>query len=312
MNLKFILALVAIIVSTTLLAQKKTTPEEQNAYKIISFGNSVINLGNSYQESIKNYKSVMNTADNNINKLRRNPNVQLFFVQCNLSTVQASQQQEYTEASKIAPAFNKKSDIQRYVTLGEANVKAMGTWCEAISNYFSEKKYTEDTDFSKYTVLQDSLNYHLEHASINWATAAELSFNAGSEAELVLAKNSPLASFITPMKEDLTALDQVFAKIKTGDADIISLKKDLATLSLSAVKNADVSTKDVSKLRDLYYREVYQNFYRNLSSTTSNLNKLVDLMGDSKATEHDLRQWYTYASSDYNKVVENYNTFVGQ
>lgn len=79
MNVKLTFLASILMISTSLTAQQKTyTKAELDASNIIRLCNSVIELSNKNRSSADNYKSMISTAESNISKLKRNPNIQLF------------------------------------------------------------------------------------------------------------------------------------------------------------------------------------------------------------------------------------------
>ena len=312
MKLKFtILALLATLTISTF-AQKKPTKAELDASKIIQYGNTVIELGNSYTQTLKNYESVLKSAENNLESVTKNPNLSPHFVNCNVISVKASQQTAYNTASKTVQAFPEKSDIDKFVNQGEKDIKSIGVWCTALSEYASKKEYKEDQDLVKYITIRDSLNFHIAQAYTSWMSASKQASIAGNRAELILLEGSRIASFIIPMKKDLNSLKDVFNMINTETPNIDAIKTVLAELKISIDKNKDTSTKDISKLSDIYYKEVYQTFYRKCSSAVESLNTVTSRLQEKEIDVNNINSWFGSASSDYNSAIEEYNKFVSQ
>lgn len=312
MKLKTVcLSLLAILTINTF-AQKKPTKIELDASKTIQFGNSVIDLGNSYSQTLKNYQSLLKSADNNMERIKKNPNLTPHFINCNVITVQANHQSAYVSALKAAPIFPEKADIQKYVAEGENNIKSVGLWCAELSTYNSNKEYQKDADFTKYRSICDSLNHYLEKASNSWRQAGKQASVAGNRAELILLEGSHIASFVIPMKKDLIALGEVFSMFSTDNPDVEAIKSALTTIDASIEKNKDISTKDVSKLSDVYYKDVYKTFYNKCSSCVKSLNTVTDRLQEKPIDERNINSWFSSASTDYSNVIEEYNTFVSQ
>ncbi|WP_165020834.1 MULTISPECIES: hypothetical protein [unclassified Dysgonomonas] len=312
MKLRLIVLALISLVATSTFAQKKPTKAELDASNIIRFSNTVIALGNSYNETLKNYKSSFDNAENNLNRIKRNPNMQPFAIRCDVVSVQPRQQQEYTTALTGVQSFPEKDAIKKAVTEGENNMKSISQWCGNLSAYFSNKEYIADTEYTKYASIKDSLALYVNKAKQSWAEASKEASVAGSKAELILLESSPIASFVIPMKKDLIDLDGILNNLNREDVDITSIKSELSTLSATLEKNKDISTKDVSKLSDVYYKEVYQNYYRHFISCVSYLTKLADKIESQTGTSDEMNQLYNYSMSDYNKIIETYNTFIKQ
>lgn len=312
MKLKLHLFAVLAIISLNVSAQKKMTKAELDASKIIGLGNSVIDLGNSYSQTLDNYRNMLSGVHSNMERISRNPNMAPMAVKCGILSVQARQQTAYTAALKAAPVFEEKSDIEKYVLEGEENIKSIGKWCATLSSYVSNKEYKDDSDFAKYKEISDSLFSYIQKSSASWRTASGLASDAGNRAELILLEGSPIASFVIPMKKDLIGLNAIFNMFKTETPDVAAIKSALKALAESINKNKDVSTKDASKLKDIYYKEVYQTFYNKCLSTIKSLNTVTDRLQEPELDTDNINSWFGSASGDYSKAIEVYNTFISQ
>ncbi|MFV0418565.1 MAG: hypothetical protein ACK5KT_07545 [Dysgonomonas sp.] len=312
MKLKLHLFAFIAIITLNVSAQKKMAKVELDASKIIQLGNSVIDLGNSYSQTLNNYQNMLSGVHNNMERISKNPNLTPQAVNCNIITVQARHQTAYVTALKAAPAFDEKADIEKYVLEGEGNIKGIGKWCAVLSSYISKKEFKEDTDFAKYKEINDSLVSYLEKSSASWRMASNLASDAGNKAELILLQGSPIADFVIPMKKDLISLGAIFNMFKTETPDVNAIKSALASLTESIDKNKDISTKDTSKLKDIYYKEVYLTFYRECLSTVKTLTTVTDRLQEQEPDADNINSWFGTASGDYRKTIEKYNTFVSQ
>ncbi|MCD0474959.1 hypothetical protein LPB87_11205 [Flavobacterium sp. EDS] len=312
MKLKLHLLTPFLIFSIGLCAQKKkVTKPQPDASKIIQLSNSVIDLSNSYSKTLENYKNIASNVQSNVERLVKNPNLTPHAIRCDL-TVQSSIQTAYTATLNAAPVFDEKMAIKKNVSEGENNIKSVSKWCTALSNYVSNKDFKEDKKLIKYNQINDSLLSNIKKSEISWRTAGHLASDAGNKAELALLKNSPIASFVIPMKKDLIDLNAVFEMFQTKTPDVNTIKSALSTLKTSIETNKDISKKDTSKLKDAYYKSVYETFYRKCSSATESLNTVTDRLQEKKLDTANIESWFDSASSDYNNAVQSYNTFVSQ
>lgn len=312
MKLKLTFLASLLLMSIVVISQQKTyTKAELDASNIIRLCNSVIDLSNKNRTSADNYKSMLSTAESNINKLKRNPNVQPFFV--NYKNFQAcfGDQKEYQLAYKGAPDFAEKKEISDIIIAADKNIGNAVKWATAMSEYFSEKKFLSDTDFAQYTPMQDSLTLYFQKGYTGWSAASRLASKAGNEAELILLKKSKVAEFIIPMKSDLNALEAIIELLNQDQSDSQQIRTDLSAVSKSINQNKDISTKDVKKLSDIYYKEVFQKFYSNSEETVKAIDAL-DVEIQSNPQSDRLQNLYSYVISSYRSAVEQYNTFVSQ
>lgn len=307
-----ILMLAFCVFSFTVQGQQKNSQAKIHASKIIRMGNSVIDLSNNAMQIIDGYQSSISTAEQNVEILKSNPNRSPFFVNYKLYTPDQGKNTEYAQSSKAAPAFDEKADLISAMDKANANMADMVKASEALSNYFSNKEYQSDPDFSKYPALRDSTLSIIGRTYNSWRTASQLAALAGDKAELLLLKDSKIAEFVIPMKTDLNALKAVLVKMGDQQSDLSALNADLVALKASVDKNKDISGKDIKKLSDLYYKEVYETFYRKCSQSTETAIKLVGMIKDGEPDESYLSSFFNSARSAYSDAVSRYNTFVSQ
>lgn len=290
---------------------QKTTKAETDAANIIMFGNSVIDIGNSYNQTIGNFRSLLTITDGNINAYSRNPDLPMQGMNCAVITVQSNQQTAYSKALKAVQTFPEKADIVRYVEEGEKDIATLTKYCDQMKQYFLNKEHHKDDQFEKYVAMRDSFNYYIEKAGIAWYNASKLASDAGNRAELMLLEKSPLAAFIIPMKKDLNSLEGIFKMFENTDTSNESIKTAIANLQESINTNKTTDGKDLTKLKDLYYKDAYKTFYQECASSATTLKGLADRMDKEKDPEV-LNGWFKSAGLSYNRAIEQYNTFVGQ
>lgn len=306
-----IFAIISVLPFSTQ-AQQKNSATKVNASKIIRMSNSVITLNNEAIQTLESYRNVISTAENNLRRVKSNPNITPSFVNYKIYTLNQTMNTEYTQASKAAPSFDEKSLLVQAVTDANKNMSSMVSKCEALSNYFSNKEYLTDTDYSKYATLEDSTLYYINAAEASWRIASQLAATAGDKAELLLLKDSKIAAFVIPMKTDLIALKNIFSQIADQESDLSLLENEITTLKASIKTNEDISTKDIKKLSDIYYKEVYTTFYRQCNNATESLDKLTKMLAEGEKDGDRLSSFFRSAQSHYSQAIEQYNTFVKQ
>lgn len=312
MKLKLTFLISILMISLSTVAQQKTfTKAELDASNIIKLSNSVIELSNMNRTSADNYQSMLSTAESNMSKLKRNPNIQTFFV--NYKNFQASfgDQKEYNAAYKGAPEFAEKKDIANTISAANKDIENAIKWATAMSLYFSEKTYLTDTEFAQYPAMQDSLSFYFKKGYNGWSVASRLASQAGNNAELLLLKKSKIADFIIPMKSDLNGLEAIMELFVQDKVDSDQVKTQLATVSQSIALNKDISTKDVKKLSDIYYKEVFQTFYTKSEATLKAMEAFnQELEANPQSTR--LNSLYSNITTNFRSAVEEYNKFIAQ
>lgn len=314
MKINKLFLLIMVILPLCSYAQQKNSPEKINASKIITMSNSVIDLSNRAIEDLEGYQSVVSTAEGNIKRLTNNPNVQVYFVNYKVYTPDQVKIKQFKTASQQAPAFGEKNDIINTVEKANQNSDEVIKQFEKLSAYFSNKEYLSDPQFSKYPDLLNNAVSALYAAYDSWKEASRLASKAGDNAELVILKDSKIADFVIPMKTDLNGLNDIFSQILKKDANIPTLQNDVKGLKASIDKNKDVSTKDVKKLSDIYYKEVYVTFYRKCAQTSDMLDKLLGLLSqpESEIDKDQISRLFNQAGNSYSDAVKEYNKFVSQ
>lgn len=312
MNVKLTFLASILMISTSLTAQQKTyTKAELDASNIIRLCNSVIELSNKNRSSADNYKSMISTAESNISKLKRNPNIQPFFVNYKNFEACFGDQKEYQLAYKGTPEFAEKKEIANTIDAANKDIANAVKWATAMSEYFSEKTFMTDTDFAKYPAMQDSLSYYFQRGYNSWSAASRLASKAGNNAELILLQKSKIAEFVIPMKSDLNGLEAIMELFNQDKIDSNLIKNELSAVSQSIAKNKDISSKDIKKLSDLYYKEVFQKFYSKSEDTIKAMSAF-NLEFETNPQSDRLNSLYSYVVSNYRSVVEAYNTFIAQ
>lgn len=292
-------------------AQKVLTKSEQEASNIIKYANLVIQMNNSCTESLSYYENTISTADQNAEKLKRNPNTQPFFVNCNVMSINKQEITKYESQMKAIQNFDEKDRISSLTKEAVNNTEKVGEWCSKISEYFSKGSYKTDDNMAQYPPMKDSLLYYVDLAYDNWHQASSLAAKAGDRAELILLKKSKIADFVIPMKTDLSSLKELLDLFKDKNVKTVVIKEKADLLSASINKNKDLTRKDLTKLGDIYYKEVYETFYRNCTNSLGNIISLCDKL-DQQADGDQLNSLYSHASSSCGSAIEQYNTFINQ
>lgn len=313
---------ILVFVCNITIAQKKTTTKstaaatngitDQQAYAIIKYSNAVIDLHNSYVSALKSYQSTLdNNADQNVVKLKRNPNIQPVYIGCDRNSLSPERDKANRTTLKNIPAIPEKQNLQNLSTKALAHYDKTNAFCANISQYFSKAEYKNDTNFTQYTVLKDSMQSNIKQCSQYWSEFAQLAANAGDRAELVLLKKNKLASYIIPMKESLNSIQQVNTMLNDQSIDVEIANTKLATVQALITQKINDKSTDFSKLSDVYYKEVYTKFFIECNNSTTILQSVIDKI-KTKASQQTISSAYSSASTSYNNAVQAYNTFIKQ
>lgn len=287
------------------------TKEEQNASNIIGYSNGIIELSNLSTEILSNAQSFIESGDQNIEKIKKNPVTQLFYLNPQSMAVDKYQSDQIIQSIKTIPAFTTKSEMEtlfKNATSASARVSGLS---ERISIYFSKGECKKDSEFIRYNSMKDSLILLTKEAYKSWRDASSKASKSGNEAELVFLKKSPIADFLIPMKTDLNAFKEIFSLLDSDAPDLAQIRQKTDALTASTNTNKDLSNKDTKKLSDIYYKSVYEDFYRETAQSVSYIDAMLKKI-DSKSSEESINSSYSLASSSYNNAIDKYNRFIQQ
>jgi hypothetical protein len=147
-----------------------------------------------------------------------------------------------------------------------------------------------------------------------------------------MLKNSKAAEFIIPMKNDLILLDEMFSMYSREFVELREVNQ-IANAAMSSIdNNRNVSNKDLSKLKDISYKKIYDSFYDNadacLRSLTTALEKKSSFTGGAEGDEMEdkkslnseqaafaaigMEDNFEEARNAYNAAIEDYKIFIAQ
>lgn len=155
------------------------------------------------------------------------------------------------------------------------------------------------------------MEFNIKQCAYYWREFAQVAADAGDRAELVLLKKNKLAGYVIPMKQSLIGIQQVNNMLSNKDTNIDSIMVKIASVQSLVTEKLNDKNTDFSKLSDVYYKEVYFNFYGSCNTSLNNLQRTADKI-KTKASEQDITGAYKSASSAYNNAIEKYNTFIKQ
>ena len=307
---------VAIIFSLLLIAgsvsfAQKQTPQEANASKIISMTNDVIEMYNKYTANLKKVREGLQKSVENRERLGDNPQSSGYGFNCNNFTISEYDVAAYEKAVKAAPTFPEKAKIQEAVAFVIGNNEEFAKRCSELSDYFNQKKHLEDTSFTQYQELFDSLNDMYSQISDAWRTATSLASDAGDRSEILFLKKSPIAEFIIPMKEDISRAKRLLDKFYEDEPDFASIKADIAEIAKEAEKNRSMEGKKAANLEKYSYPSYHTSFYQYIDDLVKNATKLEDLLNPETPEEdwHEDRVNNTLygLNSNYRGMIQSYN-----
>lgn len=313
MKTKLILVILFNIAFLNSFAQKKPTKAEIEASNIILLVNTVTDLRNAYlQDFQSSSNNILSIADSNLKKYQSNPNVQLFYINCdNVLQINPSLEKSYDKEAAKTFTFTEKSSITAAVNIAKETTKELEKACKALSDYFSNKDFTSDKDFINYNALTNNYVEAAKKFQSKWLETGTIGAEAANKAELTLIKRSPIADFVIPMKSDLFVTNQILDMLNSDEPDISSIESKLSNLKTAITQNKDIKTKDTAKLSDVYYREVYTTFYRKLETSLDGISKLVTRFKNNNIDE-SIKSLLNNTYQAYDDAVNSYNTFISQ
>lgn len=279
---------------------------------IIQYANSVVGLNDIYTASLSNYQQLIAAADLNINKLNLGNPASLTLIDCNKLQIDEVQAKAYHQNMEGIATFPQKSELDKLVFQAENISQNVYTYCTQLNNYFSQGAYQQDANFRQYSSIKNNIMNAIVQASISWNKASHTAVGVANEAEINLLKYEERADFLIPMKTDITALKNLLNMFGTGaELDIPFIQQKIQNLESSLSVNKSLAGKDLSKLKDSSYQNVYGEFYKNCESSLSIIKTLTQQIAQNSNME-EIQQSFNYAKSAYSEAINSYNTFIKQ
>jgi hypothetical protein len=316
-NVFTILLLIACTINLS--AQKKQssgpTVAEKNASKVIEYTNSIIEIANAYLETYKDYDHLIYMAETEMRAItsgsNKFPMKELNYK--DTTTINSKYYTAYATTLKAAPAtFSNRDKVIASYDAAQAGVQNLFKSSRALNRYFVNKEYKEDgKEYPTYYALKDSLATNAKKVRKLWQIASREASNAGSEAENLLLKKSPMGEFFIPMKTDLQTLKSFIEEIFSDDENIDwkSITTRSASLKAAFEKVKDGQGKNMNKLGSAKQAE-FTNFYNSSIRLLEYIDQLVEVVNKTPAADDDqVERVYKKVSNQYNDVIVGYNYF---
>ena len=285
---------------------------EANASKIIDMTNHVVDMYNSYLNSLKKVRQGLEAADKSYEVLSENIERSAYSWDCAYITLRSDYREEFEKAAAAAPAFPEKANIQSGVKYVQDNTERLSKSCSEFREYFIKKEYKQDTDWKKYEELYKNMETAYTDLSGMWSKTMKLAAEAGDRSELVLLKKSPIAEFIIPMKTDLSSAARLLDMFTEEEVDNAAIKKDIEALKKAVEKNKSLTGKNVANLEKYSSKPNYGGYYESMEEFIELATKLENLMDpantmDEERRNQQIENTYSMINYKYNSLVENYN-----
>lgn len=287
---------------------------EQKASEIIRYSNSVIKLTNEYIGILDSYRSHIKSYKENRESHRNEPLVVLR-IACSGRLVK---EDDNIKAAKTPPdaysevSRNKlKEDVVAFID----NINILINSCSELHSYLVDNDYKKDNvkqgdELIANMIEKLDLLYQL-HYSIT-SIIKEKNHEAGN---IFIVKTDIGKKFILHMKHDLYVSEKILDKVSSISSDNYELFiNELSEYKKSVTVNSVKENKDFTILKDPYYKEVYEDFYRKHKYMISYIEKLIERIKRNEKNEiekyvsSDIRRIF----SEYNDIVKKYNTFIKQ
>lgn len=305
----FLVSLISCCYSgLTLSAQTNNTTAD-----MLKFTASVSNLSDYYAEVIGYYLNrPLYVGDFNIHNLKQDINAEIYTIDPKSPAEKESNaQQEYLSVKFNTKIFFDKEELASLISKAEGNTESVKKHCIRLSNYFANKEYVKDPDFTKYPALRDSLQIAITIAQDAWKKVTTYNSDVKNAAETQLIQSYKVAEFVVPMKEDIDKLRKIIAQVYSQDFSAIILKMDVSELRTMTEIHKDFSRKDKTKLKDESYIDVYKRFY---ASTDECLDIVIQILScvEQKKFDSELDRLFDKLNSTFNKTEEDYKLFASQ
>ena len=321
-------------------AQSLKTPTgkiEENPTAVLSYAKAVSEISDTYVKSLVYVDTVLMKAADNIRLLQKNAAGKPDLIDCSAMIIDKQTLVQYQSKIKSAPEFPEKNVLNENVSQGMTYYDKVVVSCNNVSDYFSKGLYRDDKEggYKKYLGLLDSVFGNIRNVHVRWAKASMLSAEVQEKASTIILQKSKIGEFAIPMKDDLAALDEMFKMYSLEFVDLNSVISVSNTLQNSIDRNRMPIGKDLNKLSDPSYKDVYDAFYNDLQTSLSSLRValekksaissdmlIVDMMNPE--AEHEKKssgpqinvdgmgEDYATAREAYHSAVEKFDHFVKQ
>ena len=289
------------------------TQDAKKMYNIIKYANSVVGLNNVYTASLSNYQRVLTNAAQNLIKVGQGDVAQLQVIDCNALWIDQSKANAYHNEMGSVLDFSEKRELDRLVSQAENISQKILSSCGQMGNYFSQGQYTNDVGSQRYLDLKYNIINDIHQSAANWSNVTQLAVTAANEAEIALLRYNKQADFVIPMKTDVLTFKGILNMFGAGtdNMDYTLVRRKVQEFESSLNSNKNLSGKDLSKLTNASYQNVYQEFYQSCLSSISVLNKLIQ-QSEFKSDQQEILNTFKQANSIYSAAVNTYNTFAQQ
>jgi hypothetical protein len=319
MKLKNVLILfLAVSATINVSAQKKQSSgpnvAEKNASNVIEYTNSIIDIVNAFNGIYNDFDGMLFMADSEIRSIKsKSSKLAVTGFGKDTSNINSKFYLAYEASFKNIPAtFENKEKVIASVQTAQAGVQNLFKSTRALNRYFTEKEYEKDSkDYPIYDVLKDSVIANVANLKNLWRIAAKEASKAGSEAENVLLKRSPMAEFIIPMKTDLNTmkelLEEAFSEDENLDWNAIKAQSAKLKAAFEKVKNGE--GKNMNKLGNAKQSE-FTGFYNSGITLMEKIDNLAEVTSKIPAVDNDqLERAYSNVDRQYNDLIKCYNYF---
>ncbi len=269
---------------------------------IAHYCNSVKQLFNSYNNALEVYSSNLSNTQALLKEYKKNPARRPYYLSCkeefliHHKTI-AKLKDEILNPPPFLPhqkviVTNLKKSFDHFNIISEN--------CSKMSSYVSSKTYLKEDDFKTYNNLYKSSRFSYFECVESFTKVFKYLNKLAVSSEPEIAKTDPVNQWIGPMKKDLKTAGKILDYLFDGKNDML---KRLAIVEENQMESKkDTQKKDLKALKDIYYRSVYEDFYREYE-------RYIKLIR-SKAESDNQKVSLSPLLIGYNDMVESYNKLI--
>lgn len=286
---------------------------QNKSQEIINFTKDVSNLISYYSEVVGYYQSrPPYMSEYNIQLLKQNKDATLYYIDPQSTTEKEDNKSNiFSQLQNRDITFPEKDDLIESINTAITKTNEVKNNCNILSKYFSNKEYLDDSSFSSYQMKITNYQQSVIDAYELWRKASSLNDEIKDNTETNLLKTKKISSFIIPMKEDMDDLKLIVNQVYSQDFSVIILKMDVNNLDTLVEIHKKTANKDITKLKDPSYLDVYNRFYDNMSDCNNTVEKIIECV-ENKNFSSTLDNLLDKLNEQYNKVIEDYKLFASQ
>lgn len=304
-------------------AQDKKGPgvkTEGDAVAVLSYTKAIAEITDAYGKALTKVDTVLMAVIENIQIAQKKVAGKPSLIDCSVLNFDKQITAQYQSQIKSGPDFPKKNEIIENMNKSMFYYNQIVADCNNFSKYFSKESYKNDEGYKIYLGIFDTINRNIKWVHVHLAQTSILSEAVQESANMEILQNSPIGEFAVPMYNNLKLLGELFKMYSMEFVDINNVTSISNAIQNSIYQNKSANGKDLNKLSNPSYKDLYDSFYNNLQTSLFLIRNAlekkdvisspdivpIDIMGDKTEKEENLILKKDRNSINTNGMEEDY------